>query len=107
MPNGEDTATENVDFQLFTSDECILEGDPTPGGCVSFLPGHITAGLIVEILPDTLLEGNETFHLKIEYARIGRRSKDLSLSTLKVTIIDSSQRELAISNHICHSLNTW
>lgn len=98
LPKDDDTAEENVDFRLFTSDVCILEGDLTQGGCVSFLGGHISAGLTVEILPDTLLEGNETFHLKIEYARNGRRSEVLSLSTLKVTIIDATQREQSVQS---------
>ena len=95
LPKAEDTAVENVDFKLFTSDNCNLEGEQT-GGCVSFAPGQIHAGLTVEILADTIQEGNETFHLKIEYARNGRRSDDLSLSTLKVTIIDAAARKLSV-----------
>lgn len=93
IPESRDTAEEGVDFLLFTSDVCTLEGDSTGGGCVSFAPGQTTAGLRVKILPDSILEGNEVFHLKIEYVRQGRRSKDLSRSTLRVTIIDAAQRE--------------
>lgn len=92
-PQAEDSAVEGKDFRLFSSDNCTLEGDYSPGGCVCFSPGQTTAGLLVEILPDTLLEGNEVFHLKIEFVRGGRRSDNLQLSYLQVTIIDAAQRE--------------
>lgn len=83
------SAEENVDFRLYSS--CRLEGE-RDGGCVRFSPGETTASLTVEILPDVLMEGTEVFHLKIEYVRNGRRSKDLQLSSLQVTIIDGALR---------------
>ncbi len=90
-----DTAVEGEDFRLFTSDDCTLEGERS-GGCISFSPGLTQATLRVEILPDSKLEGNETFHLKIEYVRNGRRHDNFHLSNLKVTIIDATERKWEI-----------
>lgn len=87
-----DTAQENVDFRLYTSDGCSLEGERN-GGCVSFSPGQTKAELRVEILPDTLLEGSEVFHLKIEYVRNGMRTRDHRFFTMSITIIDGAQRK--------------
>lgn len=91
--NEESTAMENVDFRLYSSDECSLDGERNGGGCVSFSPGQTRAELRVEILPDTVLEGNEVFYLKIVYVRNGMRTRDHLLFSMTVTIIDGAQRK--------------
>ena len=88
-----DRAAEGKDFRLFTNDSCTLEGESSSSGCISFSPGVTKTTLLVEILPDSELEGNETFHLKIQYVRNGRRHDNFRRSNLKVTIIDATERK--------------
>lgn len=93
-----DTARENIDFRLYITDACSLVGESN-GGCVSFSPGQTKAELMVQILPDVELEGNEMFHLKIEYVRNGMRTRDHQFFSMSVTIIDGEQRKIL---HIPH-----
>ena len=91
-----DTAVEGKDYLLYThaSPGCSLEGDHTPGGCVQFSPSQTSISLSVVILPDTILEGDEVFHLRIVYVREGRKSPEFYRSTLTFTILDATKREL-------------
>ncbi len=82
-----DNATENVDYRLYIHDTCTLMGDT---GCVSFAPGDTRATIGVDILPDTLLEGNEVFHIRLVY-EMG--IPDIDKTILKVTIIDGAHRK--------------
>ena len=91
--NQESTAEEGVDYRLYTSDECRLDGITT-GGCVSFSPGQTQAALTVEILPDKLVEGTEVFYLRIGIVRNGKKTRDHRYFSMSITIIDGAERKL-------------
>ncbi len=89
-----DTAVEGEDYILYTSSrvDCFLEGDDSPGWCVQFSPGQTAITLTVDILPDSILEGDEVFHLRIVYVREGRKSGLFFRSTLAFRILDATNR---------------
>lgn len=60
-------------------------------GIVLFAKGQTMATLSVWILNDTLLEGNETFHLCI--LRVTDGGREGTPSSLRVTILDGEQRK--------------
>ena len=94
-----DNATPQEDFEIFKGDlneHCLIDGV----GCVEFSPGLPKKTVTFKIASDTILEGNETFHLEIKkpvkFAHAGFQSQ------LKVTILDGSEREyklLSIEDH--------
>ena len=93
-----DRATPGEDFALFTSGVC---GEGV--GCVDFASSQTEVELAVRIIPDTLREGNESFHLYISDVRNGKRGQH---ELLRITIIDAAQRELGrgmVLLHMCTS----
>ena len=83
-----DIAGVDEDFALFPSDSerCGVNRD----GCVEFTNGQTKATLAVKVLPDHLLEGNESFHLSISVQASGRKGTP---SSLRVTILDGERRK--------------
>ena len=83
-----DHATPGDDFMLFSTGNC---GEGV--GCVDFASGQTEVELAVRIIPDTLREGNESFHLHISNLRNGKRGQH---ELLRITIMDAAKRELPL-----------
>lgn len=60
---------------------------------MDFASGQTEVELAVRIIPDTLREGNESFHLHISNLRNGKRGQH---ELLRITIMDAAKRELPL-----------
>ena len=80
----------NEDFAAFSGSGCD-EGEGV--GCAEFAPGQTSVELPLVILPDRVVEGNETFHVVIRRVHYGQARFP---EELRVTVLDATQREPTI-----------